>query len=99
MILPQSGDEPSEAKAAVLSRFRQYLGVDELPLDSRLVDDLAVDSIVLVAILIDLGEDLDIDLTAIGSEVKDLHTLADVISLVESPRWCEEPMSRVGSTD
>jgi acyl carrier protein len=71
----------------VVERFRLYLGGgEELPLSSRLVDDLGVESIALVTILMELADELDLDLSALGANLKSLQTLDDVVSLVATMR-------------
>jgi acyl carrier protein len=84
--MPQSQTQ-SQLDAVVVERFRLYLGGDaDLPLSSQLVDDLGVESIALVTILMELADELDLDLSALGTQLQSLRTLGDVVSLVETMR-------------
>jgi len=69
----------------VVETFREYLGAhDDLPASSRLLDDLGIDSVILVAILVDLAGHLDLDLSMVGTSLKNVQTLEDVVSLVNA---------------
>ena len=84
--MPQFQAHP-QLDIVVVERFRLYLGGDaELPLSSRLVDDLGVESIALVTILMELADELDLDLSALGANLKSLQTLDDVVALVATMR-------------
>jgi len=84
--MPQFQAHP-QLDTVVIERFRQYLGGDEeLPLSSRLADDLGIESIALVTILMELADELDLDLSALGANLKSLETLDDVVSLAATMR-------------
>jgi acyl carrier protein len=71
--------------AAVRSHFQQYLGpTDGLPLESQVIADAGVDSILLVMILTDLFVDVGLDLADVKVKLADIKTLADVAALVKS---------------
>jgi acyl carrier protein len=74
-----------DVNAAVRTHFQQYLGpTDGLPLESQIIADAGVDSILLVMILTDLFVDLNLDLGDAKVKLADIKTLADVASLVSS---------------
>lgn len=69
----------------VRKHFQQYLGpTDGLPLESQVITDAGVDSVVLVMILTDLFVDLNLDLGDAKVKLADIKTLADVASLASS---------------
>lgn len=81
-----SGESP-DVEAAVVGEFQRYLGTtDPLPLDSALLGDLGLESIVLVTILLDLSEEMGIDLAASEVNLADMQTLGDVVALVRTLR-------------
>jgi acyl carrier protein len=74
----------------VIERFQHYLGTqDDLPLTSRLLDDLGLDSIGLVVTLLDISEQLNLDLRANQVDLSTIQTLEDVVSLIRLLR-CRE---------
>jgi len=74
-----------DVDAAVRKHFRLYLGpTDDLPLDSQVIADAGVDSILLVMILTDLFVDLNLDVGDAKFKLADIKTVADVVSLAES---------------
>jgi acyl carrier protein len=75
----------SDVQTIVVERFQLYLGMpDDLPLASRLLADLGIDSIALVTILLDLADQLELDLGAARVNLSTVQTLEDVVSLVRS---------------
>jgi acyl carrier protein len=78
------GEGQIDVRNAVIERFKPYLGEhDDLSLQSRLLDDFGIDSVVLVTIIMDLVEALELDLTTV-SDLDHVGTLADVIALIDS---------------
>lgn len=76
-----------DLEALVVGRYQQYLGIpDDVPLTSRLLADLGVDSIAFVAILLDLAELFELDLDSAEVNLSSVETLSDVVSLVKSLR-------------
>jgi hypothetical protein len=74
-----------DVNTAVRTHFQQYLGpTDGLPLESQIIADAGVDSILLVMSLIDLFVDLNLDLGDAKVKLADIKTLADVASLVSA---------------
>jgi len=71
--------------AAVTEKFRRHVGAEQpLPVTSRLLEELGIDSIAFVTILMDLTHELGLDLTSARVTLKHIRTLADVVALVES---------------
>ncbi|HYI62222.1 MAG TPA: acyl carrier protein [Acidimicrobiales bacterium] len=76
---------PTDVEATVVREFQRYLDTtDDLPLDSHLLDDLGLESIVLVTILLDLSEQFGLDLASPDVNLADVQTLGDVVALVRS---------------
>lgn len=74
-----------DVDAAVRKHFQQYLGpTDGLALDSLVITDAGVDSVLLVMILTDLFVDLNLDIGDAKVKLADIKTLADVAALATS---------------
>lgn len=74
-----------DVATVVRKHFQQYLGpTDGLALESQVITDAGVDSVVLVMILTDLFVDLNLDLGDAKVKLADIKTLADVASLASS---------------
>jgi acyl carrier protein len=83
--MESSRAQRSDVKPVVVERFQTYLGIpDDLPLASRLLADLGIDSIALVTILLDLADELALDLGAARVNLSTVQTLEDVVLLVDS---------------
>jgi acyl carrier protein len=84
-MMDSSRAQDSDVTTIVVDRFQQYLGTsDDLPLSSRLLADLGVDSIAFVTILLDLADALELDLRAAQVNVSTIQTLEDVVALVHT---------------
>jgi acyl carrier protein len=71
--------------ALVREHFQQYLGsIEGLPLESQVIADAGVDSILLVMILTDLFVQLNLDVGDAEVKLADIQTLADVADLVRA---------------
>jgi acyl carrier protein len=74
-----------DVETIVLQNFQDHLGISgDLPLTSRLYDDLGLDSITFIATLLDITEQLQLDLETAQVELDTVQTLEDVVSLVNS---------------
>lgn len=84
---PVSPNEQLDLRAIVVEKFQRHSGAEQaLPIESRLLEELGIDSIAFVTILMDLTDQLDLDLAAARVKLKHIRTLADVVALVESLR-------------
>jgi acyl carrier protein len=78
-------DAGLDVQALVLESVRAYLGVgDGLALSSNLLADFGVDSLALVAILLDLAERLQLDLGQTRVSLKSIETMQDFVALVSA---------------
>jgi acyl carrier protein len=69
----------------VTETFQRYLGTSEnLPLSSRLFEDLGIDSLGFVTILLELAEQLRLDLVANDINLSEIQSLEDVVLLVQT---------------
>lgn len=74
-----------DVEAIVVQSFQDHLGVSEdLPLASRLYDDLGLESITLVAALLDIADHLQLDLEKAQVDLNAIETLEEVVSLVRA---------------
>lgn len=73
-----------QVAAIVTEAFQLLLGTAEaVPLESRLVDDLGLDSIMFIVTLLDLSDQLGLDLGTAPIDMNAIQTLGDVVSLVQ----------------
>jgi acyl carrier protein len=83
-----------DVDSLVREHFQEYLGsADDAPLESQVIADAGVDSILLVMILTDLFVQLNLDLGDAKVKLADIQTLADVASLVSSTLEQEPALS------
>lgn len=74
-----------DVETIVIQSFQGHLGISgELPLPSRLYADLGLDSITLVATLLDIADHLQLDLRKAQVNLNTIQTLEEVISLFHS---------------
>lgn len=83
--MAQPNNQQVDVDSVVRQHFQQHLGVvDDVPLESQVIADAGVDSILLVMILTDLFVDLNLDVGDAKVKLADIKTLADVASLAGS---------------
>jgi acyl carrier protein len=74
-----------DVETIVIQKFQDHLGISvDLPLASRLYADLGLDSITLVATLLDITDYLQLDLRRAQEDLNTIQTLGEVISLIRS---------------
>lgn len=75
----------ADVEKIVTATVQRYLGVSAaLPLSTRLVEDLGIDSLGSVSLVMELADQLKLDLMAIEIRPKEIATLQDLVSLVTS---------------
>lgn len=73
----------ADIERIVTATVQRYLGTSaNLPLPTRLLEDLGIDSLGLVTIIMELADELNLDLMAIEISPKEVASLKDLVSLV-----------------
>ena len=78
----------SETAESVASRFQLQLGLSVRPSPETTLDELGVDSIILVTVLFDLSEHLALDLNHAQIDLNELRTIADVVDVMKRLEAC-----------
>lgn len=83
--MEQPNNQQVDVDALVREHFQQYLGPTEgESLESQVIAEAGVDSILLVMILTDLFVQINLDVGDAEVKLADIKTLADVAALVRS---------------
>ena len=82
----------ADIERIVTATVQRYLGASAtLPLGTRLLEDLGIDSLGFVAIVMELADELKLDLMAVEIVPKKVDTLQDLVSLVTSLAVASRP--------
>lgn len=71
-------------KEKVIEILRDLSGVEEITEDASLVEDIGLDSLLMVSMLIEFEEAFDVELKESDMNPFDLITVSDAVDLVES---------------
>ena len=71
-------------KEKVIEILRDLSGVEEITEDASLVEDIGLDSLLMVSMLIEFEEAFDVELKESDMNPFDLITVSDAVNLVES---------------
>lgn len=75
----------ADIEKIVTAIVQRYLGASAtLPLSTKLLEDLGIDSLGFVAIIMELADELKLDLMAVEISSKKIETLRDLVLLVAS---------------
>jgi acyl carrier protein len=75
----------ADIERIVTATVQRYLGASAtLPLSTRLLGDLGIDSLGFVTIIMELADELKLDLMAVEISLKEIDTLQDLVLLVTS---------------
>lgn len=78
-------DANADNERIVTATVQRYLGTSAtLPLSTRLLEDLGIDSLGCVTIIMELADDLKLDLMAVAISPKGITRLRDLVLLVTS---------------
>jgi acyl carrier protein len=80
-MMPQDPTETTEAQVERLVREYSQSAPRGGPLSPRLSlrDDLAIESLTLVSLAVELGAELGVDVVDVGLELGDVKTLGDLV--------------------
>ena len=80
-VMPDETTETTEAQVERLVREYSQSAPQEGPLSPRLSlrDDLAIESLTLVSLAVQLGSELGVDVVDVGLELVDVKTLGDLV--------------------
>lgn len=87
----------TKAKKLVFDILRNHFAQDDLVLETKLVDDLAADSLDYLELVMDIEDDFEINIT--DKQLADFKTVGDIVTHVNRARPDDDPFWKNTNTD